>query len=118
MLRSAVRSFPFHVSDNSPLPAHGSYGQSADAAGIGPKTPTAAMNASTTTLQPFHVGSPEIDYFRGALAARARQSSRWKEDWEELEMLGKGAFGSVVKARNKVDNRVYAGPCHTSPSAY
>jgi hypothetical protein len=35
--------------------------------------------------------------------------SRWKEDWEELELLGKGAFGSVVKARNKIDSRTYAG---------
>ncbi|KAF8170288.1 kinase-like domain-containing protein [Mycena galopus ATCC 62051] len=47
-------------------------------------------------------GSPELDYFRAP--QRDRQTSRWKEDWEELEMLGKGAFGSVVKARNKIDS--------------
>ncbi len=29
-------------------------------------------------------GSPEFDYFRGAMF---RQASRWKEDWEELELL-------------------------------
>lgn len=34
--------------------------------------------------------------------------TRWKQDWEELELLGKGAFGSVVKARNKIDDRIYA----------
>uniref|UniRef100_A0A0W0FQ29 non-specific serine/threonine protein kinase n=1 Tax=Moniliophthora roreri TaxID=221103 RepID=A0A0W0FQ29_MONRR len=62
----------------------------------GPKTPT-AMNIGN---------SPEIEYFRPAMAAR--HTSRWKEDWEELELLGKGAFGSVVKAKNKIDGRIYA----------
>ncbi|KAK0199520.1 kinase-like domain-containing protein [Desarmillaria ectypa] len=59
-----------------------------------PKTP---MHASVS-------GSPEFDYFRGPTF---RQASRWKEDWEELELLAR-AFGSVVKARNRIDNRVYA----------
>ncbi|KAF9561509.1 other/PEK/GCN2 protein kinase [Agrocybe pediades] len=55
----------------------------------------------------FQFGSPEgPDYFR--LTPRAKQVSRWKEDWEELELLGKGAYGSVVKARNKIDSRIYA----------
>ncbi|EEB90560.1 hypothetical protein MPER_11215 [Moniliophthora perniciosa FA553] len=62
----------------------------------GPKTPT-AMNVGN---------SPEIEYFRPAMAAR--HTSRWKEDWEELELLGRGAFGSVVKAKNKIDGRIYA----------
>ncbi|KAF8639379.1 hypothetical protein AX17_001535 [Amanita inopinata Kibby_2008] len=50
--------------------------------------------------------SPDNDYFRTPM--RPRQASRWKEDWEELELLGKGAYGSVVKARNKIDGRIYA----------
>ncbi|KAG2126151.1 kinase-like domain-containing protein [Suillus cothurnatus] len=53
-----------------------------------------------------HSGSPENDYFR--IPQRTAPASRWKEDWEELELLGRGAFGSVVKARNKIDNRIYA----------
>ncbi|KAI9461114.1 hypothetical protein HD554DRAFT_2206776 [Boletus coccyginus] len=50
--------------------------------------------------------SPDKDYFR--VPPRTRQASRWKEDWEELELLGRGAFGSVVKARNRIDARIYA----------
>lgn len=44
----------------------------------GPKTP----RASTAN----HYGSsPEKEYFRAP--PRTRQASRWKEDWEELELL-------------------------------
>lgn len=34
--------------------------------------------------------------------------SRYYSDFEELEFLGKGGFGEVVKVRNKLDNRFYA----------
>ena len=34
--------------------------------------------------------------------------SRYLNDFEEVEFLGKGAFGVVVKARNKLDERFYA----------
>ncbi|KAI0746241.1 Serine/threonine-protein kinase [Daedaleopsis nitida] len=64
----------------------------------GPKTPV---------VNGFAVGSPETDYFRMP-PPTARHASRWKEDWEELEILGRGGFGQVVKARNKIDSRIYA----------
>lgn len=41
----------------------------------GPRTPRPSQ----------YSGSPEKEYFRAP--QRARQASRWKEDWEELEML-------------------------------
>eukprot|EP00762_Andalucia_godoyi_P006722 ANDGO_06190.mRNA.1 eIF-2-alpha kinase GCN2 len=34
--------------------------------------------------------------------------SRYYTDFEEIEYIGKGAFGQVVKVRNKLDNRFYA----------
>jgi eukaryotic translation initiation factor 2-alpha kinase 4 len=34
---------------------------------------------------PMPYGSPEMDYFRPPVSARS--ASRWKEDWEELELL-------------------------------
>ncbi|KAL0961127.1 hypothetical protein HGRIS_006101 [Hohenbuehelia grisea] len=63
-----------------------------------PKTPMATGNLSS---------SPEIDYFWMPSPSR-QQVSRWKNDFEELELLGRGAFGSVVKARNKHDSKIYA----------
>ncbi|KAF9482948.1 hypothetical protein BDN70DRAFT_828321 [Pholiota conissans] len=72
--------------------------------GLEPKTP----------MRHF-MGSPETpNYTRMALgmgmtpSSQKRHTSRWKEDWEELELLGKGAFGSVVKAKNKIDSQIYA----------
>lgn len=59
------------------------------------------------TPVPYNMSASPEEYFT-VPAQRTRHSSRWKEDWEELELLGKGAFGSVVKARNKIDSRIYA----------
>ncbi len=34
--------------------------------------------------------------------------SRYRKDWEEATVLGRGGFGKVVRARNKLDSQFYA----------
>jgi serine/threonine protein kinase len=33
---------------------------------------------------------------------------RYKNDYEELEMIGEGGFGRVYRCRNNVDSNIYA----------
>jgi serine/threonine protein kinase len=40
--------------------------------------------------------------------ARPKSYSRYRNDFEELEDLGAGGFGAVVKARNRLDTKIYA----------
>ena len=42
------------------------------------------------------------------IEGRAEETSRYKTDFEEIQFLGKGGFGEVIKVRNKIDNRFYA----------
>lgn len=48
-----------------------------------------------------HIGMSNTSVHSGS-------NSRYKTDFEEIEFLGKGGFGEVVKARNKLDGRLYA----------
>ena len=90
-------------------------------------THTGVLRSQISITIPIRI--PEgSDSFRSHMQSpREKQNSRWKEDWEELELLvgflaafsflgrclfasqGKGAFGSVVKTKYKIDSRIYAG---------
>ena len=35
-------------------------------------------------------------------------NSRYRQDFDEINLLGKGGFGSVIKVKNKLDGRLYA----------
>lgn len=41
-------------------------------------------------------------------ASERKTTSRYAQDFDEVGILGKGGFGEVVKARNKLDGRFYA----------
>lgn len=74
---------------------------------------TIPIPADLKTPMPKHDmrHSPEVGFFIPPSKSQLigpKRASRYQEDWEELEFLGKGGFGSVVKARNKLDGRIYA----------
>jgi hypothetical protein len=48
----------------------------------------------------------KIEFTSGELPAGGNAASRYVSDFEEIEFLGKGGFGSVVKVKNRVDGQV------------
>lgn len=73
-----------------------------------------------TPRQADYGSSPELDYFRGPQmsissppAIHGRQEhpefrSRYATDFRELEEIGQGGFGKVMKCEHRVDGHVYA----------
>ncbi|EFA75486.1 eukaryotic translation initiation factor 2 alpha kinase [Heterostelium album PN500] len=77
------------------------------------QTPPIATGANNPQNGPTNIlmGSP------GATPAKQKpmspnpyefRFSRYRMDFEEIEMIGKGGFGIVVKSKNKLDGRYYA----------
>ncbi|TIA73067.1 hypothetical protein E3P91_01642 [Wallemia ichthyophaga] len=74
--------------------------------------PTSITARKTSTPRPpltpsASVAPPPIDPFWQSTSQHSN-SSRFRSDFEEVEHLGKGGFGEVVKARNRLDGLFYA----------
>ncbi|CCK71002.1 serine/threonine-protein kinase GCN2 KNAG_0F03410 [Huiozyma naganishii CBS 8797] len=66
-----------------------------------PRSTPRALSHSSSGRRSFNVGSRFSSMNRSS-------RSRYATDFEEIAVLGKGAFGQVVKARNTLDSRYYA----------
>jgi len=64
-------------------------------------SPVADLSPRTLDAQPAPLS-------RRRLSGSEELASRYKQDFDEGIVLGRGGFGQVVKARNKLDGRIYA----------
>lgn len=62
----------------------------------------------TLELLPMKFLRTNIDLNINKFMVFQEEQTRYASDFEEIAVLGKGAFGQVVKARNTLDSRYYA----------
>ncbi|KAK6304367.1 hypothetical protein J4Q44_G00249530 [Coregonus suidteri] len=76
-----------------------------------PKTPPQCQDASPEDIGDDFVSSviPHSHILNAPFSTGLqRQFSRYFNEFEELQLLGKGAFGAVIKVQNKLDGCYYA----------
>ncbi|KAF2484544.1 kinase-like domain-containing protein [Neohortaea acidophila] len=73
-----------------------------------PRHPALSDRHERTKSGSFGVGSPARRRSRPNSSAQLEPMSRYATDFTEIGRLGRGGFGEVVKARNKLDGGVYA----------
>ncbi|KAJ2709509.1 eukaryotic translation initiation factor 2-alpha kinase, partial [Coemansia spiralis] len=76
----------------------------------GPNVHRQALDSASRvlTLDPRNVEGERPQRPSRVERALRPSTSRYRTDFEEVGFLGKGGFGSVVKARNRIDGRFYA----------
>lgn len=69
---------------------------------------TGGSDPDMTTMGGTSMSSSSALDASGNVRRTSQVQTRYRADFEELEVLGKGGFGQVVMARNRLDGRVYA----------
>ncbi|KAJ1679567.1 eukaryotic translation initiation factor 2-alpha kinase [Spiromyces aspiralis] len=72
---------------------------------IGRHTQPAPRPSGASVAAQSGLGAPRNE---AMIPTQPHMQSRYRTDFQEIEFLGKGGFGSVVKARNIIDGRFYA----------
>ncbi len=67
--------------------------------------PLMSVRASSTETS---FSLPQLNSKMSGSSLGTQKLSRYQEDFEEIEFLGRGSFSEVVKVRNKLDGRFYA----------
>lgn len=67
--------------------------------------PLLSVRASSTETS---FSLPQLNTKMSGSSVGTQRLSRYQEDFEEIEFLGRGSFSEVVKVRNKLDGRFYA----------
>eukprot|EP01122_Echinamoeba_exundans_P017826 TRINITY_DN9778_c0_g1_i1.p1 TRINITY_DN9778_c0_g1~~TRINITY_DN9778_c0_g1_i1.p1 ORF type:complete len:1557 (+),score=338.20 TRINITY_DN9778_c0_g1_i1:220-4890(+) len=70
-----------------------------------PRSQSSSIRKSRDGNTGLPPATPAVGTFTGRTPAPA---TRYRSDFEELGVLGKGGFGEVVSVRNRLDGRIYA----------
>jgi len=88
----------------------GSGGVGVQIGGTGTGVGGVQMGGTGTGTTNINVGSySELSTLNsGVKTINPHQGSRYHSDFEEIQLLGRGGFGQVVKVKNRLDGRYYA----------
>ncbi|ORZ38826.1 hypothetical protein BCR44DRAFT_1427861 [Catenaria anguillulae PL171] len=89
------------------LIAGGSSGSAGGLLGGPPGTPVGGISSPFGSLGAGGAVGPGPEGV-GSVGGISVVQSRYQMDFEEVEYIGRGGFGQVVKARNRLDGRLYA----------
>lgn len=83
-------------------------GESFDYVSVLPEIDSRALRGNDQTVNPRPRRFSNQNQYLGEIPTTTRNMGRYERDFEEVGRLGKGGFGEVVKARNRMEGTYYA----------